>query len=220
MPALSRISPQPPGRHTVAWRRRFLTRAGPMLGFTLLELAFALGVVAIVTGVAVPLLTASIDDDRTAGAVRYLATRLQQVRMESVTRGTNVAMRFVADGGSYLYAVYGDGNRNGVLSREIQSGVDRQLHPPEHLADHFTRVDFGALVGLPPIDASSVAPGSDPVRLGSSNMVSFTPLGTSTSGSLYLLGRGGAQYAIRIYGETGRTRVLKFEPRSRTWRGL
>jgi hypothetical protein len=37
-----------------------------------------------------------------------------------------------------------------------------------------------------------------------------TPDGTATSGSLYLHGRE-RQYAVRILGATGRTRVLRFD---------
>jgi hypothetical protein len=88
------------------------------------------------------------------------------------------------------------------------------------LSAQFSGVDFSALPGLPPIDAGSTAPGADPIRLGRGNSISFTPLGTATSGSVYVLGRGGAQYAVRVFGETGRTRVLKFDPRLRSWRPL
>jgi hypothetical protein len=48
-------------------------------------------------------------------------------------------------------------------------------------------------------------------------MVTFTPTGTATSGSLYIRGRRDAQYVVRVYGETGKTRVLKFVPRSGQW---
>ena len=47
--------------------------------------------------------------------------------------------------------------------------------------------------------------------------MTFTATGTATSGSLYLLGRGQTQYVVRIYGETGRTRILRYNARSRTW---
>ena len=45
----------------------------------------------------------------------------------------------------------------------------------------------------------------------------FTPLGTATTGTLYILGRGGAQYAVRIFGETGKTRLLKFDRPAARW---
>jgi hypothetical protein len=85
--------------------------------------------------------------------------------------------------------------------------------------DQFPGVDFGALPGLPGADASA-PPGSDPIRLGASDRVTFTPTGTATPGSLYVRGPGNAQYVVRILGETGRTRVLKFSAGSGTWHPL
>jgi hypothetical protein len=51
-------------------------------------------------------------------------------------------------------------------------------------------------------------------------MVTFTPLGTATTGSLYVRGRHEAQYVVRVFGETGKTRLLKFNRRSGTWNPL
>ena len=44
-----------------------------------------------------------------------------------------------------------------------------------------------------------------------------TPFGTATSGSLYILGPGHAQYAIRVFGETAKVRILRFDVRSGRW---
>jgi len=113
-------------------------------------------------------------------------------------------------------SVVEDGNRNGVLAADILDGTDTAVGPPEHLIDQFPGVDFGAISGIPGAEGST-APGSDPVRLGAADSVTFTPIGTATSGSLYLRGEPGIQYVLRTYGETGRTRILRFNPRTRTW---
>jgi glutamate synthase domain-containing protein 3 len=63
----------------------------------------------------------------------------------------------------------------------------------------------------------SGAAGSDPVKLGASNLLSFTPLGTSTSGSVFVRGRDGSQFAVRVLGATGRARVLRYVPHSGEW---
>jgi hypothetical protein len=122
--------------------------------------------------------------------------------------------------GGYSYAVYVDGNRNGVRSADIQNGTDRQLVPAERLFDQFPGVDFGALPGLPSVDPGGTPPGSDPVRLGSSSLATFAPAGTSSSGSLYIRGPRNTQYVVRIYGQTGKTRVLKFDLRTGKWKPL
>ncbi len=179
-----------------------------------------LGLVTTVLGVATPNVLAGLDDAKTVGAVRYVSAELQRVRMDAVTRGVNTAMRFSQADGSYICAVYADGNGDGVTSRDIQRGVDTKIQGDQRLPDQFSGVDFGTLPGLPPVDASSSAPGQDPIKFGSSNMAAFTPVGTSSSGSLYILGPHGAQYVIRVLGETGRTRILKFNARTRRWEPL
>lgn len=131
-----------------------------------------------------------------------------------------MAVVFTQEADGYSYAVYVDGNGNGVLTRDIQRGVDRKIGAVERLREQFPGVDFGALPGLPPIDPGGAAPGSDPVRLGAGNLASFGPAGSSTSGTLYVRGRGGAQYAVRVFGDTGRTRRLKFDRSTRQWKPL
>ena len=131
-----------------------------------------------------------------------------------------VGMKFTQSAAGYSYAVYVDGNRNGVLSRDIQSGIDRLIVPAERLPDQFPGVEFGAIPGLPPVDPGGTAPGTDPIRLGSADMASFSAAGTSSSGTVYIRSRRDAQYAVRIFGETGKTRMLKYDARTRLWKQL
>ena len=189
-------------------------------GYSLLEVVFVAGLGITLTSVAVPQYLAGIDDFRASGAARYLSARLQRARMEAVMRSTSVAMKFAQTPDGYSYTVYLDGNGNGVLTEDIQNGVDRRLNGPERLRDHFAGVDFGAVPGLPPIDPGATPPGTDPIRLGVSSIATFTALGTSSSGTVYIRGRRDAQYAVRIFGDTGKTRMLKFVHRSGLWSPL
>ena len=107
-----------------------------------------------------------------------------------------------------------------MLTADIQRGVDRLVTASERLPDQFPGVEFGAVPGLPPVDPGGTAPGTDPIRLGSGNLASFSALGTSSSGTVYIRSRRDAQYAVRIFGETGRTRLWKFEPRTALWKQL
>ena len=73
--------------------------------------------------------------------------------------------------------MYVDGNRNGVLTRDIQRGIDRLIAAVERLPDQFAGVEFGAIPGLPAVDPGGTAPGTDPIRLGSGNIASFSAHG-------------------------------------------
>jgi prepilin-type N-terminal cleavage/methylation domain-containing protein len=189
-------------------------------GYSLVELVCVMAIVGTLGALTVPGLLATLDDLRALGAARYVAARLQRARMEAVARSSDVALQFVSTADGYAYGVYVDGNGNGIRTADIQHGIDRELMPPEHLPALFNGVDFGVLPGLPPVDSGSSPPGTDPIKLGSSNILTFSPIGTASPGSLYLLGRRGAQYVVRVSGETGRARVLKFDPAARRWNPL
>ena len=189
-------------------------------GYSLAELTIVTALVATMAAFATPRMLAAADEFSALGAARYVAALLQQTRMAAITRRADMAVRFTSVGAVYGYAQYVDGNNNGIRSRDIASGIDREVRGVEHLGDQFPGVEFGTLPNLPAVDSSTVAPGSDPIRLGSGNMASFGASGTGSSGSLYLRSRRGSQYVIRIFGETGRTRILKFDPGTRQWRPL
>jgi type II secretory pathway pseudopilin PulG len=190
-------------------------------GYSLVELMFVMGLGVMLTAAAVPQYLAGLDDLRASAAAHHVLARLQRARMEAVMRSAMVGVQFIrAPGGAYSYAVYLDGNRNGVLTRDIQRGLDPLITAAERLPDQFPGVEFGVSSGLPPIEAGGVAPGSDPIRLGVGNIASFSALGSATSGTIYIRGRRDAQYAVRVFGETGKTRVMKFDRRTWRWKQL
>ena len=195
-------------------------RAHSEHGYSLLESLFVLCAMATVGGMAVPRLSTALDEYRTAGAARYLSARIQRTRMEAVTRSANVAMQFVETTTGYAYGMYVDGNGDGVRTADIKKAIDRRLGAMERLPDNFAGVGFGLLPSLPPVEPGSPAPGTDPIKLGASNLLSYSATGTSSSGSVYICGRSGAQYVIRVLGDTGRTRILKFDARSGQWKPL
>lgn len=189
-------------------------------GYSLLELMMVVTLGITLSAAAVPEFLIALDDTRASGAMHHVSGRLQRARMEAVTRSAMVGMKFTQSAAGYSYAVYVDGNRNGVLSRDIQSGIDRLIVPAERLPDQFPGIEFGAIPGLPPVDPGGTAPGTDPIRLGSADMASFSAVGTSSSGTVYIRSRRDAQYAVRIFGETGKTRMLKYDARTRLWKQL
>jgi type II secretory pathway pseudopilin PulG len=190
-------------------------------GYSFLELMMVVALGVTVSAAAVPQYLAALDEVRASGAAYHVSARLQRARMEAVRRSAMVGLQITqAPDGRYTYGLYVDGNRNGVLSLDIQHRVDRSIAADERLADQFTGVDFGVVPGLPPIDAGGAAPGADPIHLGAGSIASFSAAGTATSGTVYIRSRRNAQYAVRIFGETGKTRMLKFEPRARKWRQL
>jgi prepilin-type N-terminal cleavage/methylation domain-containing protein len=189
---------------------------GPASGFTLLELLFVVAIAGTLTAIAVPYSLRALDDFHTRSAARHLAQRIGTARFDAIRRATTHGVRFTAGTPDYTLTTVVDGNRNGLRTAELASGVDRVLSEPERIDTHFAGVSFGLHEGVP--DADGHAAGSlDGVRIGASRLLSVNADGTATSGTLYLRGRGRSQYAVRILGVTGRVRILKFEAARRIW---
>ena len=190
--------------------RRSPARQG---GLTLVELLFTISLLATITAMAIPLTSDAVDELRTANAVRYLEGRIMNARMEAVKRSAAVALRFEPAEPDYIYATYVDANGNGVRTADIGRGVDWLLASAERLGDKFPGVVFGVQVGVPDLEGSY---GSEGVRIGAARILTMTPMGTATSGTLYVKGRG-RQYAVRVLGATGRTRVLRYDTGVQQW---
>jgi prepilin-type N-terminal cleavage/methylation domain-containing protein len=185
-------------------------------GYSLLEVLMAITVMVIVSGTAIPLAQTSVDRTRAAGAANYVAGRLAMARFEAVRRSAHVAIQFVERPDGYWFQTYVDGNRNGVLTRDIARGIDAPITANERLDHHFTGIAFGIQPNVTGIDPGPFN-ASDPVHIGGSTLLSFSPTGSSTSGTLFIHGRWGHQFAVRVLGATGRTRVLEFSFGTITW---
>jgi hypothetical protein len=162
----------------------------------------------LVSAIAVPQVLGTIESSRSMAAARYLSSRLMLARMLAVQRTAAVAIRFDTDGRGFRFATYQDGNGNGVRALDIAANVDPEIEQPVRLFELFPGVDFALAV-----DGEA----GDPIQLSGTSLLTFTPAGTATSGSVYLRGRDGSQYAIRVLGATGRTRVLRYDERARRW---
>jgi prepilin-type N-terminal cleavage/methylation domain-containing protein len=185
-------------------------------GFTILELLFVIAIAGTLTTIAVPQGLRALDDFRTRAAARYLAQRIADARLSAIRRSASHGLRFEPASPDYRVSLVADGNGNGLRTSEIQRGIDRPLTEPELLGWHFPDVIFGIQDDVPDADGRP-ANGSDGVRVGSSKLLSMNPDGTSSSGTLYVHGRERSQYAIRIFGATGRVRVLKYDYVRRRW---
>ena len=188
----------------------------PAAGFTLLELLLALALVATMVGVGVPMVSTALDEIRTMMAARYLEARIMDARLHAVRRSARVALRFEPAGADYRFAEYLDGNGNGIRATDIASAVDVELAPRQSLHERFPGVTFGLRPDIPDLDDGRAMGGSDGVRIGSSRILTLGPDGTATPGTLYIRGVRG-QYAVRVLGATGRTRVLRFDSGTQQW---
>ncbi len=185
-------------------------------GYSLLEMLMAITLMVIMGGAGIALANSSVDRSRAIGAAGYVAGRMASARFEAVRRSAHVAIRFIEGADGYWLQPYVDGNRNGVLTPDIAAGVDSAIAASERLDNHFSGVEFCIQPHVTGIDPGPFNT-ADPIQIGSSTLLSFSPMGSSTSGTLFVCGALGNQFAVRVLGATGRTRILEFNFGERRW---
>ncbi len=177
-----------------------------------------MGLLALGASLALPSVLSGIDQARGMAAARHIGALVRLTRVQAALRSTHVGLRFEADGAGFRYAVYVDGNGNGLRSRDVRRGIDEAITPIERIGDRFPGVAFGVVPGVAGItDGGAMLEGGDPIRLGAANTLTFSVLGTATSGTVYLRSRSDRQFAVRVLGATGRTRVLEYRHETATW---
>jgi type II secretory pathway pseudopilin PulG len=181
---------------------------------SLIEVLLATALAATLVGIAVPVTSSALDDLHTAGAARHVASRISAARIDAVTRSAAAAIRFEPVDGDYVFTSFLDGNGNGVRTADIRTGTDPATSRGERLRDNYAGVRFGLKSGIPDLDGTTGI--ADGVRIGAARILSLSPNGSATSGTIYLHGRR-AQFAIRVLGATGRTRVFEYDEGARTW---
>ena len=188
--------------------------AGTSAGFSLLELTIASAIVSLSAVMSAPVLAGAADAGRAREAAQFLAAQCRAARMEAISRNATSSLVFDVVTARWRFRRCVDGNGNGMRRADITSGRDTCAASME-VSEQFSGVRVEVPAGLPDPDSGPSTNGA--VRFGSSDIASFSPVGTASAGTVYLRSERGAQYAVRVAGTTGRVRVLRFEMVSRTW---
>ena len=195
----------------------------PGRGFQLYELLIVLAVLTITATISIPRLMDWTRGLRVELAANELVGVLRRSRSYAVRHGTKVGVKFwPAAGKRVAFGLYRDGDGDGVRSRDIDSGVDPPVGLVQQLAHMGAHVRFGFPPGPAPRDPGD--PGrrmdrlDDPIRFNRSDIASFNHLGGSTPGSLYLTDGRSYLSVVRLFGRTGKVRVLRYDSISETWR--
>jgi prepilin-type N-terminal cleavage/methylation domain-containing protein len=177
-------------------------------GHTLVEMLTVVAILLILATASIPHLRAYSAEAHLIGAGQVFRGEFRKARSMAVTRGVNTALRFEEVDGGWTLSTYADGNRNGVRAADIRAGIDRRVIGPRQLTTGSGDVRVAINPGTPaiPPDHGTLDP-DDPIRFGSSNMLSFSPLGTATPGTFYLAGSH-AQAAVRVTPGTSRVRLM------------
>ena len=189
-------------------------------GFVLFELIVVGAVALLLLTLGVPSLLELSEGFRMRLAADELVSILRRARGTAVSRGERVGVKFFTGHHRIDYAIYRDGDGDGIRTTDIESGVDPPLTPRISLRHLGAAVRFGFPPGQPPRDPGDprrrLGRLRDPVRFNRSDIASFGPLGESTPGSLYLTD-GERLAAVRLFGRTGKAKVLLYDRGREIW---
>ena len=191
-------------------------------GFTLTELLLVIAI-ALLLSTLTPRVATWSAGLRVRLAAYELVGALRLARGTAIRLGVNVGVKFrTAANGGVSFTLYEDGDGDGVLTRDIDAGVDPRNGLPRQLQHFGSRVGFGFPRDIRPRD-----PGDprrrldrleDPIRFNRSDLASFSPLGGSTPGSLYLTDGRHHLVVVRVFGRTGKVKILHYDPQTERWR--
>lgn len=162
------------------------------------------------------------EEGRAAAGARQMATTFQALRWKSVSMRRACGLFFERQGDRWVWWLVVDGNGNGLRTAEVRAGVDPIRSGPHGLDDHLEHVALGFPPRGGPFPQIPRGPGNisgtdDPIQFGRSDLVSFTPGGSSSSGTLYVTDGQKGLFGVVLFGPTSKLRVWRYNPRERRW---
>lgn len=180
-------------------------------GYSLIEILVVLFIVGLILSISIPpfanyfLKRAALEKH-----LRDLVSILRSTRQEAITRNVYVGIIFDLNKDKSLsYRIYKDGNGNGIRKKDIQKNIDlpltgfRRIEFSEHIKPGILSKDIRE-----PETRKKINKPEDPIKFGSSNICSFSPLGASTAGSIYFTDKVKLQGVVRVYPTSGKIRIL------------
>ena len=181
-----------------------------------------LAIVAMAVAVALPAAAMLRDGGRAAAGARTMATLLSAQRWKSVA------------GAPRPRAAVPQGRRAGGRGARSPTETGTGCAPPRSLAASirsssrttpWSARSQDVTLGIPPGGPYPEAPpgtdmlsaADDPVRFGRSDLVSFSPVGSASSGTIYVTDGRRGLFAVVLFGPTARLRVWRFSPEERRW---
>lgn len=184
-------------------------------GYTLVDLLIVLAILGLILAVAVPNFTKMRNRMALRAAAGELRATFHLVRMRAIARGANTGIKFVQLGGEWQFIQYEDGDGDGVRNDDIKKGIDVPLTPPRVVFREARNVTIG-LLDVPVKDADG-DPVKSPVMFNNSTICSFTPLGQSTPGTIYITDGDGDLWCVRVYGASAKIRTLRYDRGKKKW---
>jgi prepilin-type N-terminal cleavage/methylation domain-containing protein len=187
-------------------------------GYSLAEILTVVAIVGLFAMTAVPAFLTLQRRAALRSAAAQLRTIFHDNRSRAIARNRNCGLKFLRIDGEWKFAVYDDGDGDGVRNDDIKSGKDRLVAEPRVVFRESRAVRIGLLgEAIKDPDGDPLPPTKSPVAFNQSAICSFSPIGESTPGTIYLTEGGRELYAVRVYGATAKIRVLRYVRATKKW---
>ena len=147
-------SPQPSPPEDVGRGGRNLRSLRPFRrsdgGHTLIEILVVMAIVAIMAVMITPNFFEMAGKLRVSLAAQGMAGTLRSARLYAIRYSTNVAVKFHTEDDPMTYAVYRDGDGDGVRNSDIKDGTDPVVWPRRSLCAMAGNIYFGFPPGQRP----------------------------------------------------------------------
>ena len=188
-------------------------------GYSLAELLIVVAIIGFFALSSIP----AFNGLRRRSAIRAAAASMRTIfhlaRSRAIARGQNSGLKFTQVGSEWQYAIYDDGDGDGVRSDDIARGVDKIGRPSQPVFPGTKRlVTIGLLrTAIKDPDGDALLPTASPVQFNRSTICSFSPLGQSTPGTVYLTTATNDLWAVRVYGASAKIRSLRYDSGVKKW---
>jgi len=195
---------------------------GPLLpheGISAIELLLTLAILGAVAAALSPGMAWLESSVSIRSAAAEVGAAILRARATALSRNANVGLKYRKNGDRYEWTIYADGNGNGIRTLDITRGIDRPL-----ASFGWSRNDVrpGIMTGVrvpDPGDSGAYLDRiDDPIRFNTSDICSFSAVGESTPGSIYLWDGRDRMAVVRVFGRSGKLRTLYYRRGERTWK--
>jgi competence protein ComGC len=192
-------------------------------GYQLVEMLVAFAVSSLLLVLGIPPLMKISAKLRVELAASEVVSTLRIAHAYAIRHAMNVGVKFrVQADGTVTWALHRDADGDGVLTADIDAGIDPAVLPEQRLAHFGATTRFGFPPGRAPRDPSNPRRRldrlEDPIRFNRSDIASFSPLGVSTPGSVYVTDGQRHLSAVRLHGAAGKVTRISYDVDTESWR--
>ncbi len=193
-----------------------LDRACRSTGSSIIEAVVVLAVFGIVLQAVAPAFVRWRQARRLEAAAEELVLFAAGLRVAAAAAGTSRGLAIDSTAETVGWTPVADGDGDGLRRADLRAGRDVAIGRRRDLATNYP----GVIAGLPPgvRTPNGGVPPTDGVAFGRGDLLSLSPDGTATSGSLYLSNQFGDAVAVRVYGVTARFSIWRRRHTDGVWR--